>query len=74
MRPRHVALLAILALSAVLNTHKLAQNGYANAFYSAAVKSMLGSLDNFLYVSSDPGGLITIDKPPLAAWVQVASA
>jgi 4-amino-4-deoxy-L-arabinose transferase-like glycosyltransferase len=69
-----VALLAILALSAVLNTHKLAQNGYANAFYSAAVKSMLGSLHNFLYVSSDPGGLITIDKPPLAAWVQVASA
>jgi 4-amino-4-deoxy-L-arabinose transferase-like glycosyltransferase len=74
VRPRHAALLCILAFSAVLNTYKLAQNGYANTFYSAAVKSMLGSLHNFLYASFDPGGLITIDKPPLAVWVQVASA
>ncbi len=41
----------------VLNTHRLAQNGYANIFYSAAVKSMLHSLHNFLFVSFDPGGL-----------------
>ena len=61
-------------LSAVLNTNKLAQNGYGNTFYSAAVKSMLHSLHNFLFVSFDPGGLVTIDKPPLAVWVQVASA
>jgi 4-amino-4-deoxy-L-arabinose transferase-like glycosyltransferase len=72
--PRHAALGAILALSAVLNTNKLAQNGYGNTFYSAAVKSMLHSLHNFLFVSFDPGGLVTIDKPPLAVWVQVASA
>jgi len=74
VRPRHAALLAILALSAVLDTYKLTQNGYANTFYSAAVKSMLLSLHNFLFVSSDPGGLVTIDKPPLAMWVQAASA
>ncbi|HEY1688418.1 MAG TPA: glycosyltransferase family 39 protein [Solirubrobacteraceae bacterium] len=80
-RPRTVAsaierlaLVAILALSAAMNTVKLAQNGYANNFYSAGVKSMLRSLHNFLYVSSDPGGLITIDKPPLSLWLQVASA
>jgi 4-amino-4-deoxy-L-arabinose transferase-like glycosyltransferase len=73
-RARHGALAAILALSVVLNTRKLAQNGYANTFYSAAVKSMLGSLHNFLYVSFDPGGLVTIDKPPLAIWVQAVSA
>ncbi len=64
----------MLALSAVMNTWSLAQNGYANTFYSAAAKSMLGSLHNFLFVSFDPGGLVTIDKPPLAVWVQAASA
>lgn len=74
VQPRHVALAAVLALSAVMNTWSLAQNGYANTFYSAAAKSMLGSLHNFLFVSFDPGGLVTIDKPPLAVWVQAASA
>ncbi len=64
----------VLALSTALNTNRLAQNGYANVFYSAGVKSMLGSWHNFLFNSFDPGGLITVDKPPLALWVQVASA
>jgi 4-amino-4-deoxy-L-arabinose transferase-like glycosyltransferase len=73
-RPRHAALAGIVALSAVLNTLNLAQNDYGNTFYAAAVKSMLHSLHNFLFVSFDPGGLITIDKPPLAVWLQTASA
>jgi 4-amino-4-deoxy-L-arabinose transferase-like glycosyltransferase len=73
-RARYAALGAILVLSSVLNTWSLAQNGYANTFYSAAVKSMLRSLHNFLFVSFDPGGLVTIDKPPLALWVQATSA
>jgi 4-amino-4-deoxy-L-arabinose transferase-like glycosyltransferase len=74
LRPRHAALGCILAGSAALNIHKLAQNDYGNTFYSAAVKSMLHSLHNFLYVSFDPGGLVMIDKPPLAVWLQVVSA
>ena len=57
--PRHLALAGVLALSAVLNTNRLSQNGYANIFYSAGVKSMLRSLHNFFFVSFDPGGLIT---------------
>src|SRR5438270_3592149 len=72
--PRHLALVGVLALSAVLNTHRLSQNGYANIYYSAGVKSMLRSLHNFFFVSFDPGGLITVDKPPLGLWVQGASA
>jgi 4-amino-4-deoxy-L-arabinose transferase-like glycosyltransferase len=72
--PHHIALAGVLALSAVLNTYKLSQNGYANIFYSAAVKSMLHTLHNFVFASFDPGGLVTVDKPPLALWVQVASA
>jgi 4-amino-4-deoxy-L-arabinose transferase-like glycosyltransferase len=71
---RHIGLVFALALSALLNTHKLAQNGYANIFYSAGVRSMGHSLHNFFFVSFDPGGLISIDKPPLALWVQAASA
>jgi 4-amino-4-deoxy-L-arabinose transferase-like glycosyltransferase len=73
-QPHHLALAGVLALSAVLNTNKLAQNGYANIFYSAAVKSMLHSLHNFVFVAFDPGGLVTVDKPPLALWVQALSA
>jgi 4-amino-4-deoxy-L-arabinose transferase-like glycosyltransferase len=72
--PAHLALAGVLALSAVLNVNKLSQNGYANIFYSAGVKSMLRSWHNFLFVSFDPGGLVTVDKPPLALWVQAASA
>ena len=65
----------MLALSAVLeHCTGSAQNGYANIFYSAGVKSMLRSLHNFFFVSFDPGGLITVDKPPLGLWVQAPSA
>jgi len=74
LAPAHVALAGVLALSAVLNVNELSQNGYANIFYSAGVKSMLRSWHNFLFVSFDPGGLVTVDKPPLALWVQAASA
>jgi 4-amino-4-deoxy-L-arabinose transferase-like glycosyltransferase len=70
----HVGLPFVLALSAVLNTNRLSKNGYANLFYSAGDKSMLRSLHNFFFASFDPGGLVTVDKPPLALWVQVVSA
>jgi 4-amino-4-deoxy-L-arabinose transferase-like glycosyltransferase len=71
---RHPGFLVAVALSAVLNTVHLEQNGYSNIFYSAGVRSMLRSWHNFLFVSFDPGGLVTVDKPPLGLWVQAASA
>ncbi len=72
---RHaVALSGILALSAFLNLYKLTQNGYANTYYAAAVRSMLLSWHNFFFASFDPGGLVSVDKPPLALWVETASA
>ncbi len=74
VHPQYVALAGILALAAGLNTHRLSQNGYANTFYSAGVHSILKSWHNFFFVSFDGGGLVTIDKPPLALWVQAASA
>jgi 4-amino-4-deoxy-L-arabinose transferase-like glycosyltransferase len=74
VEPHHIALVAVLTLSAVLNVTRLSQNEYGNTFYSGAVRSMLRSLHNFFFISFDPGGLITVDKPPLAIWVQALSA
>jgi 4-amino-4-deoxy-L-arabinose transferase-like glycosyltransferase len=71
---RHIGFVVVVALSAVLNTIRLSQNGWANIFYSAGDQSMLHSLHNFLFVSFDPGGLVTVDKPPIALWVQTTSA
>ena len=69
-----VPALAPIALAAVLNTWALGQNGYANVYYSAGVKSMLLSWHNFFFLAADPAGLVSIDKPPLGLWVQAASA
>jgi 4-amino-4-deoxy-L-arabinose transferase-like glycosyltransferase len=71
---RLAPLLVAVALAAVLNTWALAHNGYANVYYAAGVKSMLESWHNFFFLAADPGGLISIDKPPLALWLQAASA
>jgi 4-amino-4-deoxy-L-arabinose transferase-like glycosyltransferase len=73
-RPEHFGLAAILALSCLLEFYRLGQNGYANLYYSAGVKSMLRSLHNFFFVSFDPGGLVSVDKPPLGLWLQALSA
>jgi 4-amino-4-deoxy-L-arabinose transferase-like glycosyltransferase len=66
-------LFALLVLAGVLNLWALAQNGWANTYYSAAVRSMSHSWHNFLFASLDPSGLMTVDKPPLALWVQALS-
>ncbi len=71
---RHLPVVVPVTVSAVMNTNRLSQNGYANIFYSAGVSSMLRSLHNFLFASFDPGGLVSVDKPPLGLWVQAASA
>ena len=64
----------LLLLSGVLNLWALTRNGWANQYYSAAVRSMSSSWHNFLFGSFDPSGLMTVDKPPLALWVQALSA
>ena len=66
-------LLGLMALSAVLNLWNLGINGWANTYYSAAVRSMSTSWHDFLFASLDKSGLMTIDKPPLAYWVQALS-
>jgi 4-amino-4-deoxy-L-arabinose transferase-like glycosyltransferase len=64
-------LVALLVLAALLNLWALSRNGWANEYYSAAVRSMSSSWHAFLYGSFDQAGVMTVDKPPLALWVQV---
>jgi 4-amino-4-deoxy-L-arabinose transferase-like glycosyltransferase len=64
----------IIILSLAIGAYSISRNGYNNSYYAAAVKSMLQSWHNFFFVSYDPGGFITVDKPPLALWFQTASA
>ena len=66
-------LAGLLVLAAVLNLWALSQNGYANEYYSAAVRAMSTSWHAFLYGSFDSAGVMTVDKPPLALWVQALS-
>lgn len=66
-------LAVLLALAAVLYLWALSRNGWANDYYSAAVRSMSGSWHDFLFGSFDAKGLMTVDKPPLAFWVESLS-
>ena len=69
-----LALGAVLAISAFFNFFALARQDFFEYYYAAAIKSMLMNWHNFFFVSFDPGGFITLDKPPLGFWMQVLSA
>src|SRR5512144_152194 len=68
-----VAQVAVLALAAVSRLWRLDQNGFDNEYYAAAVRSMMDGWHPFFYNSFDPAGFVSVDKPPLALWIQVAS-
>ncbi len=67
-------LVPILILSGFLSLFNLSIEGYGNEYYAAGVKSMTMSLKNFFFVSFDPAGFVTIDKPPLGFMIQALSA
>src|SRR5262245_55184152 len=71
--PLGLGLFAVLSTAATLRLWRLDQNGFGNEYYTAGVRSMSLSWHNFLYNSFDPAGFISVDKPPLALWIQVAS-
>src|SRR2546428_3669889 len=71
---RHrLALGAITLISVFMNFYRLGQNGFGT-FYPAAVRSMMDNWHNFFFASYDPGGFVTIDKPPVGFWFEVLSA
>ena len=59
-------IVGLIGVAAVLNLWGLSANGWANTYYSAAVRSISSSWHNFLFASMDPSGLMTVDKPPLS--------
>lgn len=69
-----IALTLILLLAAALRFANLGALGYANHYYTAAIVSMLQSWHNFFFVAAEPGGAVSLDKPPLGFWVQTLSA
>ncbi|MBI9049598.1 MAG: glycosyltransferase family 39 protein [Anaerolineaceae bacterium] len=72
--PAMLILFAIMLLSAGLHFYNISAIGDANDYYTAAVKSMLQSWHNFFFVAAEPGGSVSIDKPPLGLWIETAFA
>ncbi|MGO4583835.1 ArnT family glycosyltransferase [Arthrobacter sp. 2RAF6] len=68
-RREKVTIAFLLLSTAFLYLWKLDQNGWANAFYSAAVQSGEHDFTAFFFGSSDWGNSITVDKPPLSLWI-----
>ena len=56
--------------SAALDPHR---PGSPDPFYDAAVRSMGLSWHNFFFGAFEPGGSVSIDKPPVDLWLQVAT-
>jgi len=66
------AIVAITALAAVLRFANFGQVP-SNSFYDAAVRSMGGSWHAFVTGAIDPSAAVSVDKPPIDLWLQVAS-
>ena len=73
LRLPYPELVGLIALAGTLNLWALSSNGWANDYYAAAVRSMSSSWHNFLFGSLDSSGVMTVDKPPLALWIQSLS-
>src|SRR5690349_13289527 len=71
---RWSALAGLLLVAAALDCLFLGEEGYGNLYYAAGVRSMLTSWHAFFFAAFDPGGFVTIDKPPLGFWLQATSA
>ncbi|USY56726.1 glycosyltransferase family 39 protein [Bacillus sp. 1780r2a1] len=67
-------LVGILTLAVALNFMNIWEDEYVNPYYTSAVKSMMQNLHNFFFASFDPAGFVTVDKPPVAFWIQTISA
>ncbi len=73
LRLPYPELVGLITLAGTLNLWALSSNGWANDYYAAAVRSMSSSWHNFLFGSLDSSGVMTVDKPPLALWIQSLS-
>lgn len=67
-------LLLITLLALGLRLINIGAVGDGNTYYTAAVEAMLQSPSNFFFAAAEPGGSVTVDKPPLGLWVQALFA
>ncbi len=74
-RARALAWAALAAITVLAGALRLADLGGSplNPFYDAAVRSMSHSWHNFFFGALEPGASVSIDKPPVDLWLQVAS-
>ena len=64
----------MLLVAAVLRLWRLEDNGFGTEYYAAGVRSMLQGGWLFFYNAFDPAGFVSLDKPPLAFWIQTLFA
>jgi len=69
-----VGLGLVILLGAFLRLYQLGAYSIGNIYYAATVKSMLTSWHNFFFAAFEPGGSVSVDKPPLGFWIQALSA
>src|SRR5205823_14055491 len=63
---------AVTLVAGALRLHAIGSN-HTDPYYDAAVRSMGLSLHNFFFGAYEPGASVSIDKPPVDLWLQVAS-
>ena len=64
----------VMVLAAALRLWRLEANGFGTEYYAAGVRSALQGGALLFYNSFDPAGFISLDKPPVAFWIQAAFA
>ena len=64
----------MLLIAAGLRLWRLEDNGFGTAYYAAGVRSMMQGAGLFFYNAFDPAGFISLDKPPVAFWIQTMFA
>jgi 4-amino-4-deoxy-L-arabinose transferase-like glycosyltransferase len=69
---RWLSLGLVLAVAGAMRLWRI-QEVPGNVFYDAAVRSMTLSWHNFFFGALEPSGTVSIDKPPVDLWLQVAS-
>ena len=67
-----LALSLVLVLAAALRLLSI-HDVSGNVFYDAAVRSMGTSWHDFFFGALEPSGTVSIDKPPVDLWLQVAA-
>ncbi|MBK9603790.1 MAG: glycosyltransferase family 39 protein [Anaerolineales bacterium] len=72
--PAFLLVIVIMAISFGVHMVNIESIGDANSYYTAAVEAMLKSWSNFFFVAAEPGGSVTVDKPPLGLWIEAVFA